>query len=79
MTLFSWFWCEIAVIGAIGILFGLFNAFWPERSIVLYQWIMARLNWRVSPINETHEIRMTRILGTVLVLLSLALGVILFL
>jgi len=53
------------------LLFGVFSAVWPRRSIALYQWIMERFNWRVSPIDEFREVRTTRVLGILLVLLSL--------
>lgn len=64
------FWSAIAVLGALGFIFGIFTAIWPNQSIRLYQRIMEKLNWRVAPIDEAHEIRMTRILGSLLVLLS---------
>jgi hypothetical protein len=52
--------------------FGVFSALGPRRSIALYQWIMERFNWRVSPIDEPRELRTTRLLGGLLALLSLA-------
>ena len=51
--------------------FGLFSARSPQRSIALYQWLMARFNWRVNPIDERREQRTTRLLGILLVGLSL--------
>jgi len=51
---------------------GMLSAAWPERSIGLYQWIMERYNWKVVPIDGPREVRNTRILGLVLVALSLA-------
>lgn len=60
------------VISCLGIGLGTFSAFCPKRSIGLYQGIMERFNWRVSPIDEVREVRNTRVLGTVLVLLSVA-------
>lgn len=53
---------------------GLFSAVWPQRSMGLYQWIMARYNWKVEPIDAAREVRNTRLLGFVLTLLSLATG-----
>ena len=44
------------------------------RSIALYQWIMARLNWRVSPIDEVREVRNTRLLGGLLIFLSVVIA-----
>ena len=61
-----------ALLGVATLLFGLFSALAPQRSIALYQWMMARFNWRVSPINALREIRTTKLLGALLVLLSLA-------
>lgn len=69
----SWLNGGLFLIGAADLLFGIFTALWPDRSIALYQRLMARFNWRVSPINEKHELRTTRILGILLVTLSLVL------
>ena len=69
----SWFWRKATLLGVVIFLFGWFSALAPKRSIALYQWIMARFNWRVSPIDERREIRTTSLLGALLVLLSLAL------
>ncbi len=54
------------------LLFGFFSAACPGRSIALYQALMARCNWRVSPIDERRELATTRVLGVLLVVLSLA-------
>jgi len=70
-SIVRWVWCGMTL-GEVGILlFGLFSAVWPRRSIALYQWIMERFNWRVSPIDERREVRTTRVLGVLLVCLSL--------
>ncbi len=66
-----WFWCATKWLGLATLLFGAFSVWAPQRSIALYQWIMARLNWRVSPIDERRELRNTKWLGMLLVLLSL--------
>lgn len=50
---------------------GIFSSLWPNHSISLYTWIMASLNWRVSPIDEGLEVRNTRFLGIILILFSL--------
>ncbi len=71
-TLFS-------VIAAIGLAFGIFSTFWPARSIRLYQWIMERFNWKVTPIDEARELRNTKILGIALIPLSVAIFVAVFL
>ncbi len=49
---------------------GLFSVWAPQRSIALYQWMMACFNWRVSPIDEARELRTTRFLGGCLVVFS---------
>jgi hypothetical protein len=58
-------------IGCLGLALGILSAVWPKRSIGLYQWIMERINWRVAPIDEPREVRNTRVLGVILVGLSL--------
>jgi hypothetical protein len=60
------------VIGCLGLVVGVLSVVWPKRSIDLYQWIMERFNWKVAPINESREVRNTRILGAILTALSLA-------
>ena len=57
-------------IGVLGLAVGVLSAFWPRRSIGLYQWIMERFNWRVTPIDETREVRNTALLGGILTALS---------
>ena len=65
-------WSEaLASVAALAV--GMLSAAAPQRSIALYQWIMARFNWRVTPMDEARELRNTRWLGAVLVGLSLAL------
>ena len=59
-------------IACLGLALGVLSAGWPKRSIGLYQGIMERFNWKVAPIDEAREVRNTRVLGTVLALLSLA-------
>ncbi|MBI2496236.1 MAG: hypothetical protein HYY90_04835 [Candidatus Omnitrophica bacterium] len=63
----------IALLGIVALLVGSLSVVAPRRSIALYQWIMARFNWRVSPIDEAREIRNTRLLGAVLALLGVML------
>ncbi len=63
----------LRLIGLMILVFGAWSAVVPRHSIVLYQWIMARCNWRVVPIDEPREILTTRFLGATLILLSLSL------
>lgn len=58
-------------ISCLGLALGLLSAVRPQRSIGLYQWIMERFNWKVAPIDLSREVRNTRVLGAVLVALSL--------
>ena len=68
-----WAWMPLGAVVIVA--FGFFSAFSPQRSIALYQWIMAYFNWRVSPIDEARELRTTRLLGGLLVVLGLVLGI----
>ena len=56
---------------AVTLLFGLWSALRPGQSIALYQAIMRRINWRVEPIDQPRELRMTRWLGMALACCSL--------
>lgn len=60
-----------------GLIFGLWSAFDPGKSIGLYQQIMAFFNWRVEPLNLKRELITTRILGVTMALLSLAIFLVL--
>ncbi len=59
-------------IGCLSFALGIFSVVRPQRSIGLYQWVMEHFNWKVAPIDEAREVRNTRILGVILVALSLA-------
>lgn len=72
-SLLVWGRRSFVLIGWLAFLLGAFSLIAPGRSIALYQWIMERLNWRVSPINEKREMINTRLLGFGLVVLSLML------
>lgn len=76
MTLFDdfqrWFRIVLVLIALAGISVGALSAVSPERSIGLYQWIMKWFNWRVEPIDFKKEIRNTRVLGILMVILSAA-------
>ena len=66
-----WFWRGMVCIGILALAVGGLSVIAPGRSIGLYQWIMERFNWRVTPIDAARELRTTRWLG----LLLIALGV----
>ena len=68
-----WIWWGALLIGGVSLVFGIFTAFLPYRSIALYQWLMALINWRAAPIDEGREVRNTRFLGILLILLSVLL------
>ena len=70
---FDLFWIvwSLYLIEGTTLTLGVISSLWPDRSIALYTWLMARLNWRVSPIDEGLEVRNTRFLGIILILLSL--------
>lgn len=55
-----------------GLALGLLSVIRPKQSISFYQRAMERFNWKVVPINESREVRNTRILGVALAALSLA-------
>ncbi|MBI2884885.1 MAG: hypothetical protein HYY15_01785 [Candidatus Omnitrophica bacterium] len=65
----TWKW-GMGIVAVFGVGLGLLSLVNPQRSIRLYQAIMVRFNWRVTPINAAQELRNTRILGSILVLLS---------
>lgn len=66
----GWCWRGLGCLGVAVLIFGVFSAAAPARSIALYAWIMARCNWRVSPIDAPRELRTTRWLGILLAALS---------
>ncbi len=58
-------------IATVTLLFGLWSAMRPEKSIALYQAIMRAFNWRVEPIDLPRELITTRWLGVALSCCSL--------
>ena len=72
-SVLRWGWRGLGLLGVVAVVIGGLSAAAPRRSIQLYQWIMERFNWRVSPIDEAREVRNTRLLGALLILLSAAL------
>ncbi len=71
--LIRWAGCGAQLVAVGALLLGGLSAAAPQQSIGLYQWIMARLNWRVAPIDERRELRNTKGLGVLFVGLSLVL------
>ncbi len=69
-----WFPPLAKAFGLATLLFGAFSAARPATSIALYQRLMAWFNWRVEPLDAPREVRTTRGLGLVMVILSVALG-----
>lgn len=74
-----WDWIKWGLygVGMLGTAIGLLSFFSPRNSIKLYQTIMTWFNWRVEPIHWDREIRNTRWLGFLMVILSLAITCIL--
>ena len=60
----------IGSIGGSSLLMGIFSIFWPRKSMQLYIWMMAKFNWRVSPIDDQRELSSTRRFGVYLTLLA---------
>lgn len=77
-VLVLWIWCGGKILGVVALGFGLFSALSPKRSIALYQWIMERFNWRVTPIDEPRELLTTQLLGVLLAVLGLVTFVLFF-
>ena len=70
VVLLTWFWRGMALVGALALGLGLLSALSPRRSIGLYQGIMLLFNWRVEPVNKAREVRNTRWLGVLLIVLA---------
>jgi len=56
----------LVVNAVITLVFGLWSASRPDRSIAFYQTIMRAFNWRVEPIDRERELETTRKLGIAL-------------
>ena len=65
-----WFWLGMVCISILALGIGGLSVWSPQRSIRLYQRIMAFFNWRVEPIDEARELRNTRWLGMLLIALG---------
>lgn len=57
-------------LGVLDLALGGFSMFRPEKSIRLYQWVMERFNWRVTPVDRAKEIRNTARMGFWLLVLG---------
>ncbi len=66
-------------LGILGLALGIFSAFFPRRSIGLYQWIMEKFNWKVAPIDEAREVKNTAFLGFFLIVLNAGLSLLAYL
>lgn len=63
--------CGLLIIGVIGIAFGLLAFIKPEAPLRFYQWTMSLIRWRVEPEDEIVELRNTRIMGALMVPMSI--------
>ena len=73
----DWVLFCIVAAGGSGLVFGAFILAAPHRCIHYYQLLMKCFNWNVSPVNHDDEVRNTRLLGIVLIVLSVLIFVIL--
>lgn len=67
----------LAVSGAVGIIFGIVAFAWPSAPLRFYQWTMSLIHWRVEPECEKTELRNTRIMGALMIPLSILIFVLL--
>ena len=65
-------WIEklLLLVALAGVAIGIFSLLAPDHSIRLYQGIMRLCNWRVEPLDYKRELRNTKVLGTLLALVS---------
>lgn len=75
MQLVPFFIILSGLISVASLALGTLSLILPAKSIKFYQWIMARFNWQVVPINMSRELRNTRIFGAWLILLGSLLAV----
>lgn len=67
----------LAAAGGVGIAFGLIAFIWPAAPLRFYQWTMSLIRWRVEPECEKTELRNTRIMGALMVPISILIFVLL--
>ena len=66
----EWIQKFLLLVAFAGVALGMFSLIAPAHSIRLYQGIMRLCNWRVEPLDYKRELRNTRVLGTLLALVS---------
>jgi hypothetical protein len=62
----------------VGLFIGVFLMINPSLAIEIQRRFYARLNWRIEPISLKKELRNTRIMGFLLIILSGATALLLF-
>jgi hypothetical protein len=60
----------IVLLSLLGVVVGLFFVFKPATCIEMQKRFYARINWRMEPISLEKEIRNTRVMGWLLMVLS---------
>ena len=68
----------VGVIAISGIFLGFISYLYPDHSIELYEFLMQIFNWEVRPINYREELKRTKIFGTVILILSVLILIVLF-
>ena len=67
-----------AVAALMGLFLGAVSFFYPEHSIELYQLLMQIFNWEVRPIHYERELKTTKWIGAVILVLSALILIALF-
>ncbi len=62
----------------INFLVGIFLIFKPASAIEIQRKFYALINWRIEPISMPKEIRSTRIMGLLLIIIMIAIFVLIF-
>ena len=73
-----WIQLLLVLVAVAGILLGFLSLMSPKQSVALYQRMMRFFNWRVEPINYDREMKTTRFLGLLMIVLNLLMVVALF-
>lgn len=66
------------IIGIFSLLFGLILMLKPSDCIKMQQDFYAQINWKIEPIDYNKEVKNTRIMGSIDIILGLGLLIILF-